>query len=120
MAIKDFKENVERYVLTGVVIVGAGLLALGAYARIWEYRQPRQQIERARVLSIEPYSAHNDLHWTSEGYRIRINGEGRVIDFPVKNWDDSVREGDSVDLVVRRSFPLFGNELDGIQIDDHK
>ena len=120
MVMGYFKENIKKYTVGGIITTFAGLTALGGYARIWEYRQPNQPIKNARVLSIEPYSSHNDLHWTSRGYRIRIDGEDRVIDFPTKNWDDTVREGDSVDLIVRRSFPLFGDELDGIQINDHK
>lgn len=117
---EHFKENVGKYAIAGILTAFAGLTVLGVYAKTWEYRQPKQPIENARVLSIEPRSSTNDLHWTSKGYRLQIEGENRVIDFPVKNWDDTVKEGDSVDLVVRRSFPLFGNELDGIQIDDHK
>lgn len=120
MVMENFKENIKKYAMTGTVAVFTGLVALGSYARIWEYREPNQPIQNAQIQSIEPYNFRNDLHWSSTGYRVRIDGEDRVIDFPSKNWDDTVRKGDSVDLVVRRSFPLFGNELDGIQIDDHK
>lgn len=102
------------------MVAFAGAIALGAYARIWEYRQPEQLIENARVISIEPYSAHNDMHWTFRGYRIRVYGKDVAIDFPLKNWDDTVAVGDSIDLVVRKNFPLFGSELDGISLDDHK
>ena len=120
MVMENFQNNIRKYSTAGIVTVFAGLTALGGYARIWEYRQPNRPVENARVQSIDPYTNHNDLHRTSRGYRVKIDGEDRVIDFPAKNWDDTVRKGDSVDLVVRRSFPLFGDELDGIQIDDHK
>lgn len=119
MAIKNYKSNFGFYMKAAIITAAAGVIALGAYARIWEYGQPKQAIENAKVLSVESYANHSDLHWTSRGYRIRIEGESRVIDFPLKNWDDTVREGDSIDVVVRASFP-FGNELDGIKMDDHK
>lgn len=113
-------DRVGKYFAIGVISVVGTLYALGGYARIWEYRQPKQSITQAEILSIGPYSSHNELHWSSKGNRVRTRGEDRVIDFPLKNWDKTVRVGDSVDLVVRRSFPLFGNELDGISINDYK
>lgn len=113
-------ETFRKYAISGIVIAAAGLTALGAYAKIWENRQPNQSVENAIVQHIEQYSNHNDLHWTSRGYRVKIDCENKVIDFPAKNWDDSVKKGDSIDLVIRRSFPLFRDELDGIRIEDHK
>lgn len=110
----------QKYVAIGMIGVVGTLYVLGRYAIAWESEQQKQPISQAEVLSIEPYSSHNDLHWSSKGNRIRIKGEGRVIDFPSKNWDNTVREGDLVDIVARRRFPLFGNELDGISINDYK
>jgi hypothetical protein len=96
------------------------MVFLGAFARIWEWQQPKQHISGAKIISIEPYSFHSDLHWTSQGYRIQVEGEERVIDFPSKHWDDTVEENNTVEMTVRKSFFLFGNELDGLHIDDHK
>ena len=112
--------KVQQYTTLGLFCFGAVIIALCAFAKIWEWQQPKQHISHAKVLSIEPYSSHNDLHWTSRGYRIQVEGEAKVIDFPSKHWDDTVREKDTVEMVVRASFPLFGKELDGLSIDDHK
>jgi hypothetical protein len=65
---------------------------------------------KPKVVSIKPYSSDNDLHWSLRGYRTKIEGENRVIDFPSKHWDETVREGDAVAITVRKSFPLFGDE----------
>ena len=111
-----------RYVIYGLLMVSLmGMLVIVVYARIWERMQPSQEINGAIVRSIKPYHhGGGDLHWTTRGNRIYIEGEDRPIDFPSKNWDDTVKEGDVVDLVVRKSFPLFKDELDGLSIDDHK
>ena len=106
----------QNYLMLGLCFLVVAMLLLGMFAKIWEWQQPKQQLLHAKVRSIKPYSADNDLHWTSKGYRIQIEGEGRIIDFPLKHWDKTVREGDSVTMTVRRSFPLFGNELDGLSI----
>jgi hypothetical protein len=112
-------DRVQKYAI-GVVCVASALLALSAYGRIWEHRQKKQPIYQAEVVSIEPYSSHNDLHLSSAGKRIRIKGEDAVIDFSSKDWDKTVKRGDSVDLEVRRRFPLFEDGLEGITINDHK
>ena len=109
-------DKINRYLTVGLLCFIGGLFALGMYAKIWEGQQPKQQIPRAKVVSIKPYSLDNDLHWSSKGYRTHIEGEDRVIDFPSKHWDETVREGDTVAMTVRKSFPLFGNELDGLHI----
>jgi hypothetical protein len=106
-----------RYIVCGLTAVLLGIITLGVYARIWEWTQPRQEIEKAVVSSIEPYyHSGGDLHWSSRGNRIYIQGENRPIDFPSKNWNNTVREGDTINLIVKKSFPLFGDELDGLNI----
>jgi len=90
------------------------------YVKIWEYNQPKQKISKAVVSSIESYEYTNDLHFSSRGKKIYIAGKDESIIFPLKHWDDTVGEGDTIDLVVRKSFPLFGNKLDGLIIDDYK
>jgi hypothetical protein len=106
----------QKYLTLGLCFLVVAMLLLGMYAKMWEWQQPKQQVLHAKVLSIKPYSSDNDLHWTSKGFRIQLEGEERVVDFPLKYWDKTVREGDSVTMTVRKSFPLFGNELDGLSI----
>ena len=102
-----------------VIAVLVGVSAFGGYTKYWESRQPKQIINSAIVREIEPYyNSGGDLHWSSSGNRILIEGENRPINFPEKNWDNTVQESDTIDLIIRRSY--FGNELDGLKIDDHK
>jgi hypothetical protein len=112
--------KVWQYVICGVFI--AFLTSLGIYARIWELRQPKQQMTQVKVISIEPYSLINDLHWSSRGYRVYITNEDKPIDFSSKSWDLTVEVGDIVDVIVRRSFPWFDlkDELDGLSIYEHE
>lgn len=114
--------KIEKYIAYGGGIFFAALIGIASYARIWEYKQPKKNISGASITSIESYRRSGDLHWSVTGNRIFIEGEPRPIDFPDKKWDDTVQEGDTVDLVVRRSFHWFGlaNELDGLSIDDYK
>ena len=71
-----------------------------------------------KISSVEPYSIPDDLHWSLRGYRVRILGEYKPIDYPLEKWDNTLQIGDTVNLVVRRSFPWFGfkDELDGLSI----
>jgi hypothetical protein len=114
------RENIGKYISAGLITITAGLASLGAYASIWEYRQPKQTIENAQVLDIMPYRFSNDLHLTSKKYTIKIDKSKSVIDFQEKSWDNTIKKGDSIDLVVRKSFPLFGDELDGLKIKSHR
>ena len=121
MLIKNFRENTRNYISCGILTtVSAGLLFIGGYAKIWEYRQPKHEIKNAIVRSVEPYYYRNDLGWSSSGYKIFIEGDTRLIDFPSEKLNKTFKVGDSVDLIVRRSFPLFGKSdiLDGIQINN--
>ena len=113
----------KKHVGYAVIILLSALFVLGAFSRVWEFFQKKQYIQGAIVREIVPYSFKGgDLHWSYKGNRLYIVGESRIIDFPLKNWDNTVREGDSVNLVIRKSFPWFGlaNEFDGIEIDDNK
>ena len=98
----------QMYVAIVLTTVGSVLVSLGTYSKIWESKQPEQNIPQAKVVSIEPYGSTNDLHLSSRGYRVYIAGEDRPIYIPAKKWDDTVQEGDTVDVVVSRSFPWFG------------
>lgn len=108
----------QQYVIYGIIALLGISPFLGAYARIWEELQPEQHLSNMKISSVEPYSIPDDLHWSLRGYRVSILGESKPIDYPLKNWDNTLQIGDTVNLVVRRSFPWFGfkNELDGLSI----
>ncbi|MBU4284393.1 MAG: hypothetical protein KJ968_04760 [Nanoarchaeota archaeon] len=112
--------KIQKYLTYLFIPVYIGLTVFFGYAKIWEHNQPKQKISKAVVSSIESYEYTNDLHFSSRGKEIYIQGENKPIIFPRKFWDDTVREGDTIDLVVRKGFPLFGNKLDGLIIDDYK
>ena len=115
---QENKKNKAIYRIGVALLTGACLL-LG-YARHWESRQPEEDIADAVVTSIEHYSNDNDLHWHRRGYRITVEGRTETIDFPRRRWDNTVNLGDTVDLVVRANYPLFGRqELDGRAITDN-
>lgn len=116
-------KGIQKYAGYGVITLVGLAVTVAAYARIWEHLQPKQSIPNAVVRGIIPYYARGgDLHLPSSGNKLYIQGEDMPIDFPSKRWDKTVSQGDTVDLVVRRSFPWLGlaNELEGIKINDHK
>ena len=112
----------QRLTICSLMAAFGLLIFLGVYARIWEARQEKQHLLDVKVLSIESYGSSNDLHWSLSGYRVYIVGEDKPIDFSLKNWDNSVQVGDTVEAVIRQSFPWFGlkDEWDGLSVDDHK
>jgi hypothetical protein len=116
------KEKKLGYVVFALIAMFGFVLLLGGYVRLWEAKQPRLDFPEARVQSIEPYRLTNDLHWSLKGYRVRIVGENRPIDFSAENWEKAVNVGDTVNVTVRRSFTWFGlkDELDGLSIDEHR
>jgi hypothetical protein len=107
-----------KKLIIGMIVVLALLAAVGVYARLWESSQPRVVFEQVAVTSIRLYSAENDLHWNLCGWRIRVEGESRLIDFAADDWDTAILEGDTVDMMVRKSFHWFGlkDELDGLDV----
>ena len=108
----------QQYVIYGIIALLGISPSLGAYARIWEELQPEQHLSNMKISSIQQYCSSNDLHWSLRGYRVRILGEYKPIDYPLENWDNTLQIGDTVNLVVRRSFQWFGfkDELDGLSI----
>jgi len=108
----------QQSVIYGIIALISIPISLGAYARIWEALQLEQHLSNMKISSVEPYSIPDDLHWSLRGYRVSILGESKPIDYPLKNWDNTLQIGDTVNLVVRRSFPWFGfkDELDGLSI----
>ena len=112
----------QQLVIYVIIALSGILFSLGAYARIWEALQPEQHLSNMKISSIEQYVSSSDLHWSSRGYRFYVVGERRPIDFPLKNWDNTVQIGDTVALVVKCSFTWFGlkDELDGLSIKTKK
>ena len=91
------------------------IIILVSYIHIWESFQEKIIIKNSEVLKIIPYyQSGGDLHWSRKGYRIYINNEYRPIDFPIRKWDERIKESSKVKLIVRKSF--FGDELDGLEI----
>ena len=115
--------SLRGYICSGVLLSFIGVAGLGAYARIWESRQPEREIKNVIVENITPYEHANDIHWDSKGFLVFIKGEKMPIDVPSKNIhclkeDYPIKEKDMVNLIVRRSFPLFGDELDGLYLEN--
>ncbi len=97
-------------------LVVAGAVAVGGWARLWEWRQPVIEVRSATVTSVVPYYRSGfQLHWGLRGRRVRVDALDGPVDFPVRLWDDAVHVGDTVNARVRRSF--FGNEYDGIAVE---
>ncbi len=95
----------------GTALVASLLLACAVwgFASLWEWRQPKLELEAVRVASIAPY----DLR-SSGGVRVRFEGQDGVVDYPASRWDESVKVGDTIGAVIRSSF--FGDEYDGLEI----
>jgi hypothetical protein len=115
-------KRIIQHAKYGLLAIFCIIVFLGVYSKSWEAGQPKEYVQNAKVRSIEPYKITNDLHWSSRGYKVRIVGENKLIDFSSKSWDDTVRVGDTVNAVVRMSFPWFGlkDELDGLSIYSQK
>jgi len=92
--------------VTTVLLTGA----VWGLASLWEWRQPKLELEAVRVASIAPYDG------LSQGVRVRLEGQDGVIDFPAGRWDESVTVGDTIDAVIRSSF--FGDEYDGLEVSE--
>ncbi len=101
----------------GTALVASVLLAgaVAGFARLWEWRQPKLELEAVRVASITPYAClGNDLDGWLRGVRVRFEGQDGVVDYPARRWDESVKVDDTIDAVIRNSF--FGDEYDGLEI----
>lgn len=106
-----------------LAFVGFALLVfLGVCGRLWEGMQTEEEILGKPVVSIEYFYWTGDVGWGARGYRIHVGKIDVPIVFPLKNWDNSVKVGDRVDLVVRKKFSWFGlfNEFKGISINHHR
>ncbi len=101
---------------TVVVATLTAVAAFLAYTKVWEWRQEKVPVNHATILSITPYAdLDGEYHWSLDGNRIYVEGNQAPIDFPSKYWDDSVKVGDEVDLLIRKSY--FNNEYDGLKVE---
>jgi len=110
---KNLKERI-----TGRTIVSAlGLIGALFFPSIWEMSQPSRQIY-GRILSVEYRgSLKGDLHFGTRGnYKILVEGEDYPIVFPSKRWEKNLKRGDYANLTIKRSFPLFGQRLEGLRV----
>ena len=107
-------------VRTGAIaaLVAALILLLGLVGatRLSEWRKPRVALHAVEVLSIERFRdiPGSDLHWKSEGVRVRLSGVNEAVEFTARRWDPGVSVHDRVDAVVRRR--VFGRNEDGLSI----
>jgi hypothetical protein len=106
-------QRIAVVVLVALVLCFWGLLI---YARLWEARQPRVQLDNVQVVSIVPYGqpGGGDVHWHLNGVRVRFAGLPEPVDYPSNSWDAGVTRSEHVDAVIRRSF--FGHEYDGLSV----
>ncbi len=113
---RGLRERPVRWVaaiLAAVALIAA--LLLGVFARLWEWRQPELELAGVSVTSAVSYSwPGGDLGWSRRGARVRLETVHGTVDYSVRRWDRTVRAGDTVDVVIRRS--LFGDEYDGLAV----
>ncbi len=105
----DIKKG-ALYTLTAAYLT---LVGVGAYGLVWEAKQPKQEIKKAKVCRIEKTNYLNDLHWSSRGTEIYIDAGKGCWRIPIKfsnNWDSTIKEGDLIDIVIKQAFEPFGLE----------
>jgi hypothetical protein len=90
--------------------------AFVAYALHWE-QKTEKAIPNAKIVSLQQYKRLG-YKVIKKGYTIHIEGQDKPIEVPLCNWDNTVKKGDTVDLVVRREF--LSDRVQAISIDDHK
>lgn len=79
---------------------------LGLYVLAWEHWQPRQEIPQARIVFAEGYEVKTDMPRTYRGHKIYIEGINTPIDVPVSEGPKKIKRGASVDIIVKKCFPL--------------
>ena len=116
---RGLRERPARWV--GGLLATAAVLAallLGGFIRLWEWRQPELELAGATVTSaVSYYYPGGDVGWSRRGARVRFETVEGAVDFLARHWDHTVRAGDTVDVVIRRSF--FGGEYDGLAVTHH-
>lgn len=103
----------ENYIFGITSLAFSAAIFFGTYIKIWESKQPQMEISKARIESVDPYIAYSGLG-SRGGYKANIGSKEKPINFSISNWDQTVKEGDLVDLIVKESF--FGNSLKGLSI----
>ena len=88
------------------VAMTLALIAAAAVHHTWEYCQAERTISDVELISIRPYSISSEVGWSWRGNYVKVEGEELSIKFP-GNLDDTLRPGDTVDVVVRESFPRY-------------
>ncbi len=123
----EYLRKPETYIASSLIVLFGAAISILTYASSWESKQPIMPISEAVIKTIDPYSNHNDLHRTSRGNRVYIEGENRPIDFPENVWnaniDSTVQEKDTTTMAVRESFSywrLLEDQLDGLFISNNK
>ena len=115
--------NLGLYLGLGAAALGlAGVVWYASHVNRWEKSQPLHEIRATVVYLIQDYSATNDLHTSLRGKRITVDKEeGVQIDFHLTRWNPEISQGDTVNVVVRASYPHLGQEpqLDGISIEHY-
>jgi hypothetical protein len=96
----------------------AAAVLLGLFAHVWEWRQPRLELTGMTIAAASPYyHPGGDLGWSRSGARVRLETVEGTVDFLARRWDGDLRVGDTVNVVIRRSF--FGHEYDGLAVSRH-
>lgn len=93
------------------------ILVLGADAlmRYVGGKQDKVFYKNAIVRDVDcRCSKLEDLSMLLPGKRVYLNDDNGGIDFSRSKWDNSIEEGDTVDVLARKS--LVGEELYGLSI----
>ena len=92
----------NRYVRNGLATLSA-VVVLASAATAWAYRQweqePSTPIDNAILISKEEHRG---------GYMTNVMYDPRPIGVPSELWDDSIVEGDTLNMVVKPAFHWFG------------
>lgn len=126
--VQRVRENSANYLKKGAIaIVGTAVIAslaqLGLiYEAYWRNSRYPPQWTRGRVSLIieetDNFDIPSSIPPSIYSYTIYIEGINKSINFQLENWDKTVREGDTVDAVFRKSF--LQNNLEGLYINDNK
>ena len=107
--------NRQKLIKAGATFLLGAVVSLGLYIPFYEAAQPQKALENARVTRVQ-YYRYREI-WACSGYNVSVEGENSPIDFPDNSWDTRIKEGEIVrKLVVRKRFPLFGQQLAGLEV----
>jgi len=106
--------TLNKAVYTGLITAYTFILGTGVYGLVWEAKQPKQEIKKAKICYTERTNYLNDLHWSARGVHVYIDtGQGcwrLPIKFDRSRWDKAIKENDIVDLIIKPGFAPFGLE----------